>query len=152
MFVWVGGWLPPGAAVGSGRVRITRIGRSGHGSSSVSGTSHGFSRGPFPWLNQSLIMNCSHVATSALTEVAGMSSSRVSKARLTSRGLGCISRGSGSGSTCASGTFRPNRDPAMPMRGWLRSLWLPSRRRSLRSSGVAGGTGGRFTAGSALVS
>lgn len=122
MFAWVGGWLPPGGAVGSERVRITCIGRTGHGSSSVTGISQGLSLGPVPWLNQSRIMNCSHAATSALTEVAGMSSVRVNSARLTSRGLGCIIRGSGSGSAYSSGTFRPNRDPAIPIRGWLRSL------------------------------
>ncbi len=97
-------------------------------------------------------MNCSQDATSALTEVAGMSSVRVSSARLTSRGLGSIIRGSGSGSVYSSGTFRPNRDPAIPIRGWLRSLYVPSRVRLVRPSGVAGATGGRFTAGSVLVS
>jgi hypothetical protein len=97
-------------------------------------------------------MNCSHAATSALTEVAGISLSLVSSARLTSRGLGCIICGSGSGSVYSSGTFRPNRDPAIPIRGWLRSLYVPSRVRLVRTWGVAGATGGRFTAGSVLVS
>ena len=48
-------------------------------------------------LSQSLIMNCSHVATSAFAPVAGISLSLVSRARLTSRGLGCMMSGGGAG-------------------------------------------------------
>jgi hypothetical protein len=73
-----------------------------------------------PWLNQSRIIHCSHAATSALTDVAGTNSCRVSRARLTSRGLG--SSGLGSGKVCSMGTLRPKRDPAMPMAGCSRSL------------------------------
>jgi hypothetical protein len=96
------------------------MGGWGQGSSSASGICQGLSVGLRPWLNQSRIIHWSQAATSALTEVAGTSSWRVSRARLTSRGLG--SRGLGSGKVCSIGMLRPKREPAMPMAGCSRSL------------------------------
>lgn len=133
--------------VGSGRVRMTCNGLAGHGSSGSSGTSQGLSCGLGPWLNQSRIMNCSHDAARALAAVAGLNSSRVIRARLTRRGLGSNISNAGSGKVSSIGTLRPNREPALPIAGWSRSLWVPSAVRNRRVSSVSGSTSGTPTAG-----
>ncbi len=150
----VGGMAEAASAgrVGSGGVRMMVIGRCGQVSSAASGTTQGSAFGPVPWLNQSRIMNCSHAATSEFTVVAGTNSVRVSSARLISRGLG-VSTPASSGRTAAdSGTFRPNRVPAMPIRGFARSLYEPSVVRLMRCRSVGGSIGGGFTAGRLVVS
>ena len=101
---------------------MMRMGLSGQSSSSASATSQGLSCGLFPWLNQSRIMNCSQAATSALTDVASMSSVRVIRARLTSRGLGRSLSSWESCTIASSGMLRPKRVPAEPIRGSSRSL------------------------------
>ena len=58
--------------------------------------------------------------------VAGMNSVRVISLRLTRRGLGVSSFGSGSGWVYSTGTLRPNRTPVLPIRGYCRSLKVPS--------------------------
>ena len=103
-------------------MRGTRIGRSGHSSSSASLISHGSSVGLFPWLNQSRIMNCSHGATSAFTDVASIRCSRVISARLTSRGLGESFDARDSEGMALSGMLRPKRAPIIPIAGLSRSL------------------------------
>ena len=108
--------------VGSSIVRMMRIGSSGQSSSGASCTSQGLSVGLFPWLNQSRIMNCSHAATRALTDVASMRLSRVIRARLTSRGLGRSLSSRESRTMRVSGMLRPKRVPAAPIRGSSRSL------------------------------
>ncbi len=93
---YVGG-EPSSRWLASGRVRWIRIGRSGQSSSSPSSSSNGSSSTFFPWLNQSCTSNWSHAPASTLTIVAGWNSVRVRSSRLTSRGFGSSSPGSGSG-------------------------------------------------------
>ena len=125
--------MPSSAWLGSRRVRSICIGRWCHGSSSASGSSNGFSGTLLPWLSQSCTSNWSHAAASTLTIVAGLNSSRVRSFRLTRRGFGSSSCGSGSGKVLASGTLRPKRWPIIPIAGWERSFQLPSDVRSVRS-------------------
>ena len=71
--------------------------------------------------NQSWTMNWIHAAASRFRMVAGWNCSRVISSRLTTRGFG-TSRLAVSGRVCSSGTLRPNRQPAAPIRGYCRSL------------------------------
>ena len=112
----------PGSALGSGSVRSTRIGCSGHGSSSSSGISQAFSGSLSPWLNQSWTSNWIHAPASRFRVVAGSKLSRVSNSRLIRRGFGSTASGSSSGHVCSSGTLRPNRLPIEPINGSSRSL------------------------------
>ena len=123
VLVYVGATsLGPSGRVGSVRVRMIVIGLCGHGSSGARGISIGFSVGLLPWLNQSRIWNWSQLAARALQAVAAMSSSRTMTVRLISRGLGVTRSAPASGKVWARGTLRPNREPAMPMAGFSRSL------------------------------
>ena len=123
VLVYVGGRsVGPSGVVGSGRVRGIVIGFDGQASSGARGISIGFSLGLLPWLNQSRIWNWSQLAARALQDVAGISSSLVMTARLISRGLGVRRSGPPSGNVFSMATLRPNRDPAMPMAGFSRSL------------------------------
>lgn len=80
-----------------------------------------------PWLNQSRVSNCSQAAAITLSVVAGIiCGPRASSVRLTTRGLGVMTRLPSSGSVNVKGTLRPNRVPAIPMAGADRSLWAPS--------------------------
>ena len=124
----VGG--PSGSALGSRRVRAISIGCWGHGSSSASGTFHGFSASFLPWLNQSCTSNWIHAPARRLSVVAGMNSFRVSSSRLTVRGFGSI--GSFSRTVYSSGTLRPNRLLRLPISGSSRLLKVPSSVRAVR--------------------
>ena len=75
-------------------------------------------------------MNWIHAAAITLRIVAGWKVVRVSSSRLTCRGLG-VSRLAVSGNASLKGTLRPNRMPALPIRGHLRSLYVPSLVRTL---------------------
>ena len=76
---------------------------------------------PFLCTNQSWTMNWIHAAAITLRIVAGWKVVRVSSSRLTCRGLG-VRRLAVSGNASLSGTLRPNRMPALPIRGHFRSL------------------------------
>ena len=76
---------------------------------------------PFLCTNQSCTMNWIHAAAITLRIVAGWNVVRVNSSRLTRRGLG-VMRLAVSGNVSLSGTLRPNRMPALPMRGQVRSL------------------------------
>src|SRR6185436_3762482 len=82
-------------------------------------------------------MNWIHAAAITLRIVAGWNVVRVNSSRLTRRGLG-VMRLAVSGNVSLSGTFRPNRIPALPMRGQVRSLKVPSLVRAFRASPVVG--------------
>src|SRR5437660_4018998 len=92
-------------------------------------------------------MNCSHAAVRAFADVAGWNACLVISARLTSRGFGSI-RVVADSYLRSMGTLRPNREPAIPIDGSVRSLYVPSIVRVSRSAGSDGPTGGRLTAGS----
>ena len=128
------------------------MGLLGQGSSARSGIWMGLSVGLLPWLNQSRIMNCSQLATRALAPVAGWNLVLVISVRLTSRGFGVRSAGSASGKVFSRGTLRPNRDPAMPIVGCSRSLYVPSAVRVWRNRPSYCSTGGVSTAGRWVVS
>ena len=81
-------------------------------------------------MNQSWTMNWIQAAAITLRIVAGWNVVRVSSSRLTWRGLG-FRRLAVSGKASLNGTFRPSRMPALPMRGHLRSLYVPSLVRTL---------------------
>ena len=66
-------------------------------------------------------MNWIQAAAMTFRNVASWNSVRVKSSRLTRRGLGFIMFAV-SGNVSLSGTLRPNRMPAQPMRGLLRSL------------------------------
>jgi hypothetical protein len=120
--MWVGGRpSSSGARVGSSCVRRMRMGFSGHGSSSARDTSQGSSFGLGPWLSQSRSINWIHAAASKLSDSAGWNLSRVRSSRLMVRGLGRMSHW-WSGCVWSIGTLRPNRVPALPIRGLSRSL------------------------------
>jgi len=67
-------------------------------------------------------MNWSQAAAIVFTDVAGWNVVRVSSRRLTVRGFGVRIWLSSGRPACSSATLRPNRDPAIPIRGWSRSL------------------------------
>ena len=75
-------------------------------------------------------MNWIHAAAITLRIVAGWKVVRVRSSRLTCRGLG-VSRLAVSGNASLKGTLRPNRMPALPIRGHFRSLYVPSLVRTL---------------------
>ena len=107
---------------GSRRVRGSASSGSGHGSPSGRGTRIRWS-GSVPWLNQSLVWNCSQAAAITFSVVAGIiSGPRASNRVLTRRGFGVSSRSPCSGMATLSGTLRPNRVLAMPIAGEARSL------------------------------
>ena len=85
---------------------------------------------PFLCTNQSWTMNWIHAAAITLRIVAGWKVVRVRSSRLTCRGLG-VSRLAVSGNASLKGTLRPKRMPALPIRGHLRSLYVPSLVRTL---------------------
>ena len=97
------------------------MGRSCHVSPSASGMSCVWVQTPFLCMNQSCTWNWIHAAASTLTISAGWNVVRVRSSRLTVRGLG-FSRFAVSGIVSESGTLRPKRTPALPIRGHPRSL------------------------------
>ena len=139
--------------VGSSGVRMMCIGRSGQSSSPSRSTVQGRSVGLRPWLNQSLIMNCSQAAMIALPASAATRPwSRVSSRRLTVRGFGSLMVSALSCQVRSIGTLRPNRVPAMPMVGLARSFHDPSGLRWSRKAGSKSGATGPSTTGCREVS
>ena len=78
------------------------------------------------WANQSWVWNWIQAAASRFSDVAGVKVSRRISVRLIVCGLGSMSPGIASGTALSSATFRPNREPAMPMSGSSRALYEPS--------------------------
>jgi hypothetical protein len=113
--------VEPATFGGSAGVTGTRIGRSCHGSPSPTGMSWVCVDTPFLCMNQSWTWNWIQAAATTLRIVAGWKVLRVSSSRLTTRGFGFIKFAT-SGNASASATLRPNRVPALPMRGQVRSL------------------------------
>ncbi len=79
-----------------------------------------------PWPNQSWFSIWIQQAASTLRLVAGLKVSRFKRRRLTSLGLGSISRGIGSGAVASGGALRPKRLPTMPISGSAGSWYEPS--------------------------
>ena len=143
--MYVGGnSSPSGGRVGSARrARDLASASSGHGSSSSSRIVQTLLASPRPWLNQSRIMNWSHGATSALTDVAGME--RVARQQLAADHARVRleqARARARGTSARSGRCGRSASPPGPSPG--RRGRCTSRPASARSGSRAsnGGTGG----------
>ena len=79
-----------------------------------------------PCPNQPWFWNWIQQPASRLSVVAGLKVSRFRRWRLTSRGLGCMKAGIGSGAVASGATLRPKRLPTRPMFGSVGSWCDPS--------------------------
>ena len=119
--MYAGGRVESATLGRSAGVRGTRIGRSCQLSPASTGMSWVCVHTPFLCMNQSWTWNWIHAAPNTLRMFAGWNVVRVSSSRLTVRGFG-VRRFAVSGNVSLSGTLRPNRVPALPIRGHDTSL------------------------------
>jgi hypothetical protein len=92
------------------------------------------------WVAQSCTWNWIQAAASRFRPVAGTNSFRAISRLLIVRGLGLRMPGPASGRVSSSGTLRPNRRPALPIRGSSRSLKRPAGWRAVTHRGLQVGT------------